>query len=66
MMNRNVNWAGQGCWVHIAKVACARYFLRTLRKGRSEAVYERFVMKTLGIPKLRPEPLSSTPAAAAD
>jgi hypothetical protein len=39
--------------VHVAKVAFEKYFLRKVRKGRSEPVYERFIMKTLRIPKLR-------------
>lgn len=50
---RNVNWAGQGYWVHLAKVAFERYFLRKVRKGTSEPVYERLIMKALGIGKLR-------------
>ena len=63
---RNVNWAAQGYWVHVAKVAFEKYFLRKLRRGRSEPVYERFVMKTLRIPKLRRESHASTTATAAD
>ena len=52
---RNVNWAGQGYWVHLAKVAFERYFLRKVRKGTSEPAYERLIMKALGIGKLRRE-----------
>jgi sulfide:quinone oxidoreductase len=63
---RNVNWAGQGYWVHVAKVAFERYFLRKVRKDHSEPVYERLVMKTLVIPKLRRESPPSTAVAAAD
>jgi len=63
---RNVNWAAQGYWVHAAKVAFEKYFLRKARKGRSEPVYERFVMKTLRIPKLQRESHASTTAAAAN
>jgi len=37
-----------------------KYFLRKVRKGRSEPVYERFVMKTSRIPKLRRESHAST------
>ena len=33
---RNVNWAAQGKWVHLAKVAFEKYFLRKVRKGESE------------------------------
>jgi sulfide:quinone oxidoreductase len=61
---RNMNWAGQGYWVHLAKVAFERYFLRKVRRGSSEPGYERMVMKALGIGKLRPKPpLPPTQAA---
>jgi sulfide:quinone oxidoreductase len=63
---RNVNWAAQGYWVYAAKVAFEKYFLHKVRKGRSEPVYERFVMKTLRIPKLRRDSHASTTATAAD
>ena len=50
---RNVTWSSQGYWVHLAKVAFERYFLRKIRRGSSEPGYERYVMKRLGIQKLR-------------
>jgi sulfide:quinone oxidoreductase len=50
---RNVNWSSQGRWVHWAKVAYEKYFLRKVRNGQSEPVYERYVMKLLGIERLR-------------
>ena len=52
---RNVNWAGQGYWVHIAKVGFEKYFLRKVRRGSNEPAYERVIMKALGIAKLRPD-----------
>ena len=58
---RNVNWANQGYWVHVAKVAFEKYFLRKVRRGSSEPAYERLIMKALGIAKLRPD----RPTAAA-
>jgi sulfide:quinone oxidoreductase len=63
---RNVNWAGQGYWVHLAKVAFEKYFLRKVRKGRSEPAYERFIMRQLGIAKLRPELRKAPPSIAAE
>ncbi len=51
---RNVNWSSQGYWVHLAKVGFEKYFLRKVRKGSSEPGYERLIMKTLGINRLRP------------
>jgi len=50
---RNVNWAGHGRWVHLAKVAFEKYFLRKVRKGTSEPGYERIVLNMLGVNKLR-------------
>ena len=60
---RNVNWAGQGYWVHLAKVAFEHYFLRKVRRGSSEPLYERVVMKSLGITKLRAKRPPPTAAA---
>ncbi|HEU4548429.1 MAG TPA: FAD/NAD(P)-binding oxidoreductase [Rhizomicrobium sp.] len=49
---RNLNWSAQGKWVHYAKVAFEKYFIRKIRKGESEPIYERWVMEGLGIPRL--------------
>ena len=46
---RNVNWFKKGKWVHLAKVAFEKYFIRKIRKGNSEPVYEKYVLKALGI-----------------
>jgi sulfide:quinone oxidoreductase len=50
---RNVNWFAEGWWVHLAKVAFEKYFLRKIRKGTTEPVYEKYVLKALGITKLK-------------
>ncbi len=50
---RNVNWVKQGRWVHYAKVAFEKYFMRKVRKGQSEPVYEKYVLRVLGITKLK-------------
>jgi sulfide:quinone oxidoreductase len=60
---RNVNWAGQGYWVHMAKVAFEKYFLRKVRRGSNEPAYERLIMKALDIAKLRTD---QPPAVAAE
>ncbi len=54
MPPRNVNWMKKGKWVHYAKVAFERYFLRKVRKGTAENIFEKYVLKSLGIEKLRP------------
>ena len=50
---RNINWSSEGRWVHLAKIAYEKYFLRKVRKGQSEPVYERYIMKLVGIERLR-------------
>ncbi len=52
---RNVTWAKKGRWVHLAKVAFEKYFLYKMRHGTSEPVYEKYVLKALGIERLKPE-----------
>jgi len=49
---RNVNWFKKGKWVHLAKIAFEKYFIRKIKKGNSEPIYEKYVMKTLGIVRL--------------
>ncbi len=50
---RNLNWSSEGRWVHLAKVAFEKYFIRKMKRGTSEPVYERLVMSALGIRKLK-------------
>jgi sulfide:quinone oxidoreductase len=50
---RNVNWFSQGKWVHLAKIAFEKYFIRKMKKGTSEPYYEKQVMSMLGIAKLK-------------
>ena len=50
---RNVNWFGEGKWVHLAKVGFEKYFMHKLKKGTSETIYEKLVMEALGIMKLK-------------
>jgi sulfide:quinone oxidoreductase len=49
---RNVNWFKKGKWVHLAKIAFEKYFMRKIRNGTSEPVYEKYVLKALGIVRL--------------
>lgn len=50
---RNVNWFKKGYWVHLAKIAFEKYFLRKMKKGTSEPIYEKYVLKALGIKRLK-------------
>jgi sulfide:quinone oxidoreductase len=57
---RNVTWAKKGRWVHLAKLAFEKYFLHKVRSGNTDPVYERCVLKALGIERLRqPAPARS-------
>lgn len=50
---RNVTWAKEGKWVHLAKIAFEKYFLRKVRTGSIAPVYEQYVLKALGIVSLK-------------
>ncbi|HET9106934.1 MAG TPA: FAD/NAD(P)-binding oxidoreductase [Steroidobacteraceae bacterium] len=50
---RNVTWAKTGKWVHLAKIAFEKYFLRKVRTGSVTPVYEKYVLKALGIVSLK-------------
>lgn len=49
---RNVNWFRKGKWVHLAKIAFEKYFLHKMKSGSSEPVYEKYVLRALGIKRL--------------
>ncbi|MBL4807041.1 MAG: FAD-dependent oxidoreductase [Rhodobacteraceae bacterium] len=50
---RNRNWAAEGKWVHWAKIGFEKYFLRKIRKGQSEPFFEKAMMKTISLTRLR-------------
>ena len=50
---RNVTWSKKGKWVHLAKIAFERYFLRKVRTGSLTPIYETYVLKALGIVSLK-------------
>ena len=50
---RNVNWFKEGKWVHLAKVAFEKYFIRKMKKGTTEPLYEKYVLSALGIKKIK-------------
>ncbi len=49
---RNVTWFKKGKWVHQAKIGFEKYFIRKMRKGYTEPLYERYLLKMMGINKL--------------
>ncbi|MGQ8364335.1 NAD(P)/FAD-dependent oxidoreductase [Glaciecola sp. 1036] len=52
---RNITWFKKGKWVHIAKIAFEKYFMRKMKTGTSEPVYEKYVLKVLGIERTEHE-----------
>jgi sulfide:quinone oxidoreductase len=49
---RNLNWFKKGKWVHLAKIAYEKYFMYKMKNGTSEPIYEKYIMKMLGITRL--------------
>ncbi|MDX5931939.1 NAD(P)/FAD-dependent oxidoreductase [Acidiphilium acidophilum] len=60
---RNVNWAADGKWVHLAKIGFEKYFIRKIKGGTSEPLYEKFAMKTMKIHKLQAKAKHTSAAA---
>ena len=50
---RNINWESSGRWVHFAKVAYEKYFMRKVRKGISEPFYEKNLTALVGLTRLK-------------
>lgn len=49
---RNASWMKKGKWVHYAKIAFEKYFIYKMKKGTSEPIYEKYLLKAMGIEKL--------------
>lgn len=50
---RNVNWAAEGKWVHLGKIAFERYFLRKVRTGVNDPYYEKAFMRMIDLNKVK-------------
>jgi sulfide:quinone oxidoreductase len=50
---RNVTWAKKGKWVHLGKIAFEKYFLHKVKSGSVTPVYETYVLKALGVERLK-------------
>ena len=51
---RNVTWARRGRWVHWAKVLFEKYFIRNMKKGATEPLYQKLALRLMGIDRLKP------------
>lgn len=50
---RNTTWSASGRWVHLAKIAFEKYFIYKVRHGISEPWIEKFMLKLMGIVRLK-------------
>ena len=50
---RTVAWLKKGKWVRMAKIAFEKYFMRKMKNGTSDPVYEKYILKMLGVGKLK-------------
>lgn len=50
---RNIAWFKKGKWVHLAKIAFEKYFMRKMKKGSSEPLYEKSILKMMGVTRLK-------------
>ena len=50
---RNVAWFKKGKWVHYAKVAFEKYFIHKMKKGHAEPIYEKTILKMMGVTRLK-------------
>lgn len=50
---RNLTWFKTGRWVHWAKVAFEKYFIRNMKKGSTEPLYQKLALKVMGLNRLR-------------
>ena len=46
-------WFKKGKWVHLAKIAFEKYFLRKMKKGSSGPFYEKSILKMMGVNRLK-------------
>ena len=45
----NLAWSKKGKWVRLAKNAFEKYSIRKIKSGSSELIYEKYMLKALGI-----------------
>ncbi len=50
---RNTAWMKKGKWVRWAKIAYEKYFLHKIKTGSPEPVYEKSILKLLGVTKTK-------------
>lgn len=52
MPPRDISWAAEGKWVHFAKIAFEKYFMRNLKRGVNEPIFEKYILKMASVESL--------------
>ncbi len=50
---RNTTWAKKGKWVHLAKIAFEKYFMRKVKTGATDSLFERYILGMMKIKRLK-------------
>ncbi|MDP3488991.1 MAG: FAD/NAD(P)-binding oxidoreductase [Phenylobacterium sp.] len=50
---RNLNWAAEGRWVHLAKIGFEKYFISKIKRGEATPFYEKLALDLIGARKLK-------------
>ena len=50
---RNISWFKKGKWVHWSKIMFEKYFIKKMKRGNSEPMYEKHILKFFGIERLK-------------
>ena len=50
---RNITWFKKGKWVHYAKIAFEKYFMHKMKRGVSEPLFEKWVLRIMGVVRLK-------------
>lgn len=50
---RNITWFKKGKWVHVAKVAFEKFFIRKVKTGKMESWGENRLLKMMGLEKIK-------------
>lgn len=50
---RNVTWSKKSKMMHLAKIAFEKFFIRNMKIGNPEPIYQKYIFKMLGIERLK-------------
>lgn len=50
---RNITWAKKGKWVHWSKVAFEKYFIFNIKRGSTDPLFQKLMLKVMGLNRLK-------------